>query len=511
MTAVDQTGSSETELKFQLGQSALESLSRHPVLAAPGRRSRLRSVYFDTPEHDLRNSGFSLRVREKDGAFVQTLKGRSGAGVFDRDEWETGVEGDQPSAEVLAGTPAGAILNGSVDRLTPVFETCVDRTVRLWTAGDSTVEVAVDEGEVIAADQRAPLQELELELKGGEPAALFELAGELARQAPMTLSFQSKAERGYRLAGHEGSAAIRAERRAVTGKTTAEAAFRQIARECLSQIAGNAELLAVSRSPRLVHQTRIGIRRLRAALSIFAPILDRAGLTRAKAETKWLAGELDAARDLDVFAETFFGQVEDGAIEDANRAALHQRLMEAQAAAYQGAVEAVRSPRFSALLLEVSGWVEVGDWTRNADPDVRKVRSAPISAYGAARLEHLRRRVKKMGRKFGDLDAEARHELRLKVKKLRYAAEFFAGAFKGPASRRRRYAEAAKALQDRLGELNDLAVARATVLRIVGSRASDLAFTAGLEVGARQQSEPKMLRRAEAAYDDLQDAKPFWG
>src|SRR5690349_9206030 len=106
-----------------------------------------------------------------------------------------------------------------------------------------------------------------------------------------------------------------------------------------------------------------------------------------------------------------------------------------------------------------------------------------------------------MGRKLTDLDAEARHELRLKVKKLRYAAEFFSGAFKGSVGRRRRYAEAAKELQDRLGELNDLAVARATVQRIVGPRASDLAFTAGLKVGARQQSEPKMLGRAAKAYD----------
>ena len=72
MTAVDRPGSSltegasETELKFQLGQSAIESLNRHAALAEPGRRQRLRSIYFDTPEHDLRNKGFSLRLDESE-------------------------------------------------------------------------------------------------------------------------------------------------------------------------------------------------------------------------------------------------------------------------------------------------------------------------------------------------------------------------------------------------------------------------------------------------------------
>ena len=510
MPADSPAGSSETELKFQLGQGALDSLSRHPAFRAPGRRSRLRSIYFDTPEHDLRNSGFSLRVREKDGAFVQTLKSRKGAGVFDRDEWETGVAGDRPDPSVLAETPAGRLLNGALDRLTPVFETSVDRTVHMWSEGGDLIEVALDQGEVIAQDQKAPLQELELELREGAPRALFRLAGELARDAAMTLSFQSKAERGYRLAGHEGAAAILAERAAITGETTAGAAFRQIARDCLVQIAGNAELLRTTRSARLVHQTRVGVRRLRAALSIFRPILDAEGHARAKAESKWLAGELDAARDIDVFADAFFGRPEETAFEDANLAALHQRLLEAQAKAHEQAARAVQSQRFSALLLDLSAWIEAGAWSELKDPDVAKVRAAPISAFGAARLEHMRKSVLKRGRHFKRLDAEGRHQLRLKAKKLRYAAEFFAGAFGGPAARRRRFVEAAKTLQDRLGELNDLAVARETALKIVGPRAGELAFTAGVLVGDRQKAEAALLRRAGAAVATLDAARPFW-
>jgi inorganic triphosphatase YgiF len=510
MPSENPTGSPETELKFRLPVGGLPTLAQDPNLGDAGPRSRLRSIYFDTPEHDLRNSGFSLRVREKNGAFVQTLKRRNGKGVFDREEWETAVQGAQPDSAVLVATPAGKVLNGSADRLAPVFETCIERTIRLWNDGTNIVEVSLDEGEVIAAEQRTPVHELELELRSGDPAALFQLAGQLAGQTPMTLSFQSKAERGYRLAGHEGAAAIRAERGAITGDTPLAAAFRQIARDCLGQIAGNAELLRSAPAPRLLHQTRVGLRRLRAALATFKPMLDPDGLERARAELKWLAGELNAARDVDVFAETFLRQTDDGVIEDPSLAALNQRLLEAQARCHEQAAAALQSPRFSALLLEVSAWVEVGAWATIEEAHAAGLRATAAGAYAAARLDHLRRRVVKLGREFRHLDAPARHRLRLALKKLRYGAEFFAGAFSGPPVRRRRFTEAAKVLQDRLGELNDLALARRTAVRIVGPRASDLAFTAGQLVGARQQQEASMLTAAEAAYGALAAARPFW-
>lgn len=502
-------GSPELELKFQLAQGALDSLVRHPVLAQPGRRSRLRSIYFDTPEHDLRNSGLSLRVREQDGAFVQTLKSRTGRGVFERDEWEAAVDQAHPDPAALAETPAAKVLNGGLGDLAPVFVTNVERTVRLWNDGSNTIEVALDEGQVLAADRTAPLRELELELKGGDPQALFRLAGELAKEAPITLSFQSKAERGYRLAGHEGAAAIRAERTAVTPDMSGGAAFRHIARSCLGQVAGNAELLRSSRTAPLIHQTRVGARRFLAALSVFRPILDAEGLETARAETRWLAGELDPARDIDVFAETFFPRREDEEIEDACLAALHQRLTEAQAQAYERAALAVQSARFSALLLDVSGWVETGAWA-TAEDEAAAFRESPVTALAAARLERLHRRVARRGRKLKRLDATALHELRLDAKKLRYAGEFFAAAFDAPTRRTRRFGQAARTLQDRLGMLNDLAVARQTALRIVGPRASELAFTAGSLVGCRAREEPRMLRDAVRAFAGFAEAEPFW-
>jgi inorganic triphosphatase YgiF len=507
MSTDGQTAAPETELKFQLGPGAVEALEQHPALAGSGRRSHLRSIYFDTPGHDLRNSGFSLRVREKDGTFVQTVKSRRGAGVFDRDEWEAPVGAGEPDLAALASTPAARVLNGSGDRLAALFETRVERTVHLWDQGSGIVEVAVDRGEVVAGDVHEALDEVELELKAGDPKALFDLAGELSKSARMTLSFESKSERGYRLSGHDGAAALKAERASVAAQTPTAVAFSQIARRALAQIASNAELMGSLSSPHVVHQTRVGIRRLRAALSVFRHMLVGEGREHVRAELRWLAGELDAARDIDVFAETFLPSADATPTDD--EAALQRRVLEAQAEAHERAAGAVASPRFSALLLEASAWAEVGDWSRTQDSRATMLRDAPVAAFGAAMLDHLRRRVRRMGRGFMELDAEARHHLRLKAKKLRYAAEFFGEAF--PAGgRRRRYHQAARALQDQLGKLNDLAVARETALNICGPRAGALAFTAGELVGARRCVEPAMLGEAFGAFEALDDATPFW-
>src|ERR1019366_9868053 len=81
----------ETELKFAITEAGIAALCKHPVFATPGGSDTLRSVYFDTPARDLRRKAFSLRVREVDGGFVQTLKRKGGASPVVRREWETEV------------------------------------------------------------------------------------------------------------------------------------------------------------------------------------------------------------------------------------------------------------------------------------------------------------------------------------------------------------------------------------------------------------------------------------
>ena len=486
-------------------------MKKHPAFAAKAGSEELRSVYFDTPDHDLRNAGVSLRVRERAGAFVQTVKTRSGSSLIERGEWERSVPAARPDAGTLANTPAAEVLYGlNTDDLEPVFSTTVRRAIGVWDDGAAQVEVSLDRGEIRAASSKEPIRELELELKSGETSALCVLAHELARAAPIRLSFDTKAERGYRLAGHDATASIKSERAALAPTLRAAEAFRLSARSCLTQVVGNAQLLRRVRSPQALHQTRVGLRRMRAVLSTFRPMIEDARFAWVRGEAEWLGAELDQARDLDVFIQDTLRRDDDGERQDAAIAAFTRRLLSAQASAYERAIGAIDSQRFSDFLLEVTAWVEIGDWTRAEGGVAARLLQTPIAVFGAEALERLHAKVHKRGRHFKRLDPEGRHHLRIAGKKLRYAAELLAETFPAHPKRRLHYLEALRDMQDQLGALNDLAVSSRVAMDVVGRRGTEAAFAAGLLVGRRGQAEAQTLRQAEKAFERFAGRSRFW-
>lgn len=500
------TAASELELKFLLGAGALEALQDGLFPIGEAKVSQLHAVYFDTPAMALRDGAFSLRVRRKGDTYIQTLKHRADGGIFDRDEWETQVPGPDLDLALLAGTPAEAAVGDAP--LAPVFSVEVERRVHIWQRGETRIEVSFDTGLIDAGDRQDAVSEMELELLSGPPQALFDLARDLLARAPLTLAFESKAERGYRLVGHDGVAALKAQHTAVGPATTGAAAFQRISRDALVQIAGNARLLQRAHNPDVLHQMRVGLRRFRAALSIFRGMLDAEGLNAARSETRWLAGELSEARDIDVFLQR--AATPDEIEESPGRAAFFRALRIAQAEAYERALVAVRSNRFRTLLLTLGEWVEVGGWQRLANDRQRSLREGPAAALASPVMDRLDERLRRRSRKLREIDVEARHDLRKLAKKLRYAAAFFGEAFPKHPKRRARFIAALRELQDRLGELNDMAVARSVAMRAVGRRSGELAFAAGLEVGRLTGDENVVLDAANDTFRAYRKVKPFW-
>jgi triphosphatase len=85
-------------------------------------------------------------------------------------------------------------------RLEPVFITDMRRTVRLLHLdGNSVVEAAIDVGRIRAGAASEPVSELELELKGGDLGPMYRFAVQLQTLAPMWISTESKAARGWHL------------------------------------------------------------------------------------------------------------------------------------------------------------------------------------------------------------------------------------------------------------------------------------------------------------------------
>lgn len=505
LTRIPSTATPEQELKFQLGSGAVEALTEtFPLDSAE--ISQLHAIYFDTPGHALRDGGFSLRVRREGETYIQTLKHRAGGGLFERDEWETEVPGPDLDLSLLAGTPAEAVV-GEVT-LAAIFTVEVTRRVHNWTNGETQIEVCFDTGVIVAGDSREPVGEMELERVAGPPETLFTLARELQTKAALTLSFESKAERGYRLAGHDGVAALKAQRLAIGPETDAGTGFQMVMREALIQVAGNASLLQRAHNPEVLHQARVGLRRLRAALVVFKAMLDGPGLKAAREETRWLAGELSPARDIDVFLLN--AATPDEIDESPGRAALFRALRIAQAEAYERALAAVRSARFRALLLSLGEWIEVGAWRGLDDPTHRQLRDGRATVVAAPVMDRLDHRLRKRSRRFMSLDPPARHALRKQAKKLRYAAAFFGEAFADHPKRRTRFVTNLRALQDRLGELNDMAVARGVAMQAVRKRSGELAFAAGLEVARLTRDEAGVLNAANKALKAYRKGRLFW-
>jgi inorganic triphosphatase YgiF len=387
--------------------------------------------------------------------------------------------------------------------------------------GRSKVEAALDRGQIEAEDRTSAVCELELELKSGPPAGLYALARRLSEAAPLRLSFVSKAERGYRLLHGQlaGEAIKQARVQLKRGQSTREA-FQAIAAAAVRQWAGNAGVLATARRPEALHQLRVALRRLRTAMKLFAPAVADDAYVRLTAEVKWLAGELDQGRDIDVMIEETFRPAARALHDQTGMSGLGERLLKARTKAYDRVIKTLAEPRHLNLLLDMAAWIECGRWADPTDARYGPLGDRPIEQMAGEGLDKLRRQVRRRGKKLEGLDPERRHKLRIRAKRLRYALEFFSGLYADDKAELKTMLDTLRGLQDGLGVLNDLKVARAKGLafaegggRVAGDSEAEghqQAYAAGIAIGLRLTGTDALLGKAQKHHDRLMAIAPFW-
>lgn len=286
---------------------------------------------------------------------------------------------------------------------------------------------------------------------------------------------------------------------ALAPDTPPDAALRQIVAECQTDLLKYRGIVLASRRPVGIHQTRVALRRLRAALGLFrnaVPGLIEQRLLRAMAaEAKWLAGECGPARDLHVFLTE---SVEEPPAEVKRVAA---RLAGSHV---ERARTALSGARFSAFAEQVEAFV-----------DSKPTGTGQLDEFGRERLEARHAKVERLGRKLASLDEERLHRLRIAVKKLRYAASFLQPAFSGPGFDSRRakaYIEATVRLQGALGALNDRAVAARMLADIAAAaRPTEQVERALRKLGKQAASGNKRrLRKLDRAWKTFRKAERFW-
>lgn len=197
----------EIEIKFFVARDIQDDINKllNSIDIITSSHQQLGNVYFDTPTLALRQLEMGLRIRRCDQFAEQTIKcrGQVVGGLHSRPEYNTPISGDRPR---LAAFPADiwptlSERDAIEQQLVPQFRTDFLRHDWQITFAGAQIELAWDQGEIVGSQGRAVINELELELKSGDTAALFALAQRLAHLGGLRLGAQSKAQRGYQLAG----------------------------------------------------------------------------------------------------------------------------------------------------------------------------------------------------------------------------------------------------------------------------------------------------------------------
>ena len=438
----------EVELKLLLASTDNDQLQHHPLLNTPASVQQLTARYFDTPDLHLLRHGAGLRVRKEDGQWIQTMKagGSVQSGLHSRNEWEGPVDRAWPrlgKLRKLVGDDAHwlAMLDAPnlKDRLEPLFVVDVQRHRWEVESAGSRIEVALDVGHIERKSQRVPVNELELELKDGDPASLYAFALELLDDIPLRLSNINKAQRGYMLVRETGHAPFRAQSMELDAEASLADAMPAVLGNCLEHIQRNEVAVVEGHDPETLHQMRVGVRRLRSALKLFANVAPCPPALQE--DIDWLGAQLGAARDWDVLLSSTLSRI------DAPQMELQALALETAHAKRRQAAQALLSPRYTRLMLTLSSWMLQSASLLNGT----------AAQFSRQSMQHLHKSLIKRSNRMSADDAASAHRTRIAAKRARYALEFFHALYRTKGTHA--YLTTLAAVQEELGQKNDVVVA----------------------------------------------------
>ena len=460
----------------------------------------MEAAYLDAADLRLIRAGISLRHRTgeggADGAWTLKLPDHDGAdgagdGVLRRSELVVpGPPGEPPAAFLTTLRPW--LRTGS---LATVAHLRTERTrTRLRVDGQPVGEVDDDEVSVLQAG-RVAARFREVEVESRDPDVLRAVVARLRDAGAGAPDPTPKLVRAL------GPRALQPPDLAVGDPgpdATAGEVLRSAIAASVQRIVEHDNVIRAGADPEGVHQARVGCRRLRSDLRTFAPLLDTTWSEPLRDELRWLAGELGAVRDLDVLRGRLHAQVAElRDDEQAAAAPIVARLDRERAAAVQRAHAALDSRRYLALLDRL---VDAANAPHTL-PEAEATASEVVPGLAGVPFRKLRKAVKKLGKNPSD---EALHELRIKAKRARYAADV---AVPVVGDRARDYTKVLAGLQDVLGDHHDCAVAEAWLLEAAGRGTRSQSFALGLLVAGQRHEADRLRRQWRSAWKKVDRSK----
>jgi len=290
---------------------------------------------------------------------------------------------------------------------------------------------------------------------------------------------------------------------------TVDDAVALIFTECLKHWTINESVVLRGVDPEGIHEMRVGLRRMRSALSDFRAIIPTPQLAWMKRETKWLITSLGAARDWDVFLAELLGPVEAARPGDRGLKELRTAARAERKRGYATTRIAIRCVRHSRFLAQMRDWLAARRWLQKD----RKSLDEPIRKLARRVLRKRHDAALKLGRDFSSLSAEQHHQLRIALKKLRYTADFFRSLY--PKKPAKPYFRALAQMQNCLGHMNDVIVAEHLLERMTSAHQpqqvfSHLLIAAGTVIGWHARGASAAAQEAEENWRQFRDVGCFW-
>ncbi len=500
----------ETELKLLLMKEIdPDQVWNHPAiadfLAETPISEILVSTYFDTRDYRLLKNGLTYRIRKENKQWIATVKsmGSAAGGLHQREEWNMVLPDEKPRPEEFNEEAVRIKLLSLIDDqlLVPLLKTHFKRTKAIWKDHEhNEIEIALDQGEIITTVKSQPISEIELEIKHGkDQKVLLELGIVLSEQIPMIPGETSKFQRGLKLIGLKPSdKRSKRTKKRMPGKPENKTMGRMvpfILEIAFQDVMEYFYLLHQEKAGKeYVHQIRVKIRKLRALLSFFKPIIHADHYQMLKNELRDIAGQLTPLRELDVM-KLHFDQFQKE-LKARNSNTSTDRLQRMLDRSLQKEREKINKTLFSGKLTPCALRIlkQIHSFEMNAHAE-----SILLSDFIPRRMEKWMDQFRAVSARSEIFDTAAMHRLRIQVKKIRYVTESMGSMIPHMTGKT---INMLKELQDYLGELHDIQCERQRMKEWMTAELPDviLMTQAGIYEGWQQNREYQIRKDLQESW-----------
>jgi len=455
----------EIELKFQIPPESKVPLEKF-IKSKGGTSKRLRAKYFDTDARLLARSNIALRLRKEGHVWYQTLKVAPQAAAVIRHEDTVRLVTPPGTAPVMDTSRHSSsdqwteidklLRHDAGHELKPLYETDLKRLSVDLRTRRGMINYAIDTGSISTSEKetdplltalghtveplKLPVTEIELELVSGSNMALIEAGTRLVRDYGVWLDVRTKSMRGDSLAKAKLiMAPAKAQSVKISDDLSLEEFFETVRKECVRHALVNASQLASEEGylPEHIHQLRVALRRLRTALKLFSRVKNFEVQTWSD-HAKFLAAQLGKNRDIDAMSESIWPELRK----------INAPLVEFSAQ------EGIQSPALIVREGKIQSWFLelIGRDLQSSEQNTQSHWSAILPI-----IIKWQKKCAKRAKNFASLTVEERHELRKKMKRLRYSLEFIESECKS--AKFRHFSKVLARAQTELGTYNDLQVA----------------------------------------------------